>query len=408
MADIKTAPRRKQRQWPYRAAPPTRYLVDAEAYRRKGGTIDTEALVKGFLGEDVQQGDLTRFYAFCLVFEQIIKEGIRGDLLELGTYKGNTATILAAMARRLGRTAYILDTFEGFDQRDIVGLDLDARAGTFSDTSLEAVRARVGDEAVQFVKGYFPETAKDLPAEAVYCLVHIDCDLYTPITNALEYFYPRMAPGGFIIIHDYSSPAWAGAERAVDEFFANKTECVIPMPDGAGSAMVRKNRVPASGENWLLRKRAALLTPQWVGAGNNGLLELLGEGWRSSAEWGVWGFGDRHELLLPVPANAGPVIALDADVHAFLAGSQTSQQIIIKASGQTIGEWSFTTANNRGVRPIRVPIPKTIAGPDRTSWLSITFHPTALGIPAELTPSAKETRPLGVALHRIRLAAPTA
>jgi hypothetical protein len=58
--------------------------------------------------------------------------------------------------------------------------------------------------------------------------------------SGLEYFYPRMVPGGFLIIHDYGSLTWEGAEKAVDTFFADKPESVIPIPDSSGSAVVRR------------------------------------------------------------------------------------------------------------------------------------------------------------------------
>ena len=403
MSDDKTPPTRNNRPWPYRTTMPQRYAVNVDAYKRIGGSVDLESFVAGFMPDGLLQSDMTRFYQFSLVFEQLIKERVDGDLMELGTYQGRTATMLAQMARRLERTLHVLDTFEGFDQRDITGPDASARTGTFNDTSLEAVRARVGEEAVRYVKGYFPETASQLPPDGRYCLVHIDCDLYTPITSALEYFYPRMAPGGFIIVHDYASPSWAGAERAVDEFFATKPESIIPMPDGAGSAMVRKQRTPMTANNWLIRKRASLLTAAWASAGDSGLRELLGDGWRSSEGWGVWGLGASHELFLAIPANAGDSIELEADAHAFLAGSQTRQTVKIRMGGQEIGEWSFDTTNNRAVRSVRVPIPTQGRRPGGYVSLSITFHPTEQGIPAELNPAAGEKRPLGLGLHRVRV-----
>ena len=86
-----------------------------------------------------------------------------------------------------------------------------------------------------------------MPNDLKFALVHIDCDLYTPIVNALNYFYPRLMPGGYLIIHDYFSLAWDGAEKAVDEFFADKFEPVIPLTDGCGSAVIRKAREPVPG-----------------------------------------------------------------------------------------------------------------------------------------------------------------
>ncbi len=165
--------------WPYRADPPQRYWMNYFRYKQRGGLVDLELDVQGFSsGGNV--GDLARFYSFSLAFDQITKEGIKGDFAELGAYKGNTAALIASFARKLGRTAFILDTFEGFDQADLVGID-QVHPKQFSDTSLDAVRALVGDEATTFIKGYFPESAAQLPDDARYALVHIDCDLYAPI-----------------------------------------------------------------------------------------------------------------------------------------------------------------------------------------------------------------------------------
>ena len=94
---------------------------------------------------------MARFYFFCLLFDQIIKEGLRGDIAELGVYRGNTATFLAKIARRLGTTAYLLDTFEGFNKADLTGIDATASMG-FTDTSLEAVRNLVGEDGVRYIK----------------------------------------------------------------------------------------------------------------------------------------------------------------------------------------------------------------------------------------------------------------
>jgi O-methyltransferase len=226
--------------WPYRADRPQRYTQNYGRYLDAGGVVDLVEFVRGFVsGPEGKRGDMARFYFFCVAFDQILKEGITGDLAEVGVYKGHTAAVMAEFARRASRTLHLLDTFEGFHAADLSGID-GGKKQQFMDTSIEAVTERVGADGVHFVQGRFPETAEHLPAKAQYCMVHIDCDLYAPISAALHYFYPRMTPGGFIIVHDYSSMCWDGAERAVDEFFRGKPEFVIPLTDGAGSVVIRK------------------------------------------------------------------------------------------------------------------------------------------------------------------------
>jgi O-methyltransferase len=68
--------------------------------------------------------------------------------------------------------------------------------------------------------------------------VHIDCDLYWPAHAALEYFYPRMSQKGLIVVHDFASGRWPGVTRAVNEFFADKLENPVLIPDTSGSAAI--------------------------------------------------------------------------------------------------------------------------------------------------------------------------
>jgi len=223
-----------------RSAIPQRYGVNLPRYRQRGGAIDLASEMELFIKDsENNKQDLSRLYALCLAFDQIEHESIAGDLAELGVYKGHTAVVLARFARRTKRHLYLLDTFSGFAEEDLAGPD-QTQQMQFQDADFEAVRSFVGDGPVSYVRGKFPDTAEQLPENGTYALAHIDCDLYAPIKAGLEYFYPRMAPGGFLIIHDYSSLYWPGAEQAIDEFFADKPESIIPMPDISGSVVVRR------------------------------------------------------------------------------------------------------------------------------------------------------------------------
>ncbi len=143
--------------WPYRADPPQRYGHNYGLYLLRGGRVDLEEDIKGFIRYyESNFGDLARFYQFCLAFDQICKEVILGDMAELGVYRGNTASLLARFARRLDRNAYFLDTYEGFADSDLQGIDAGQKSFQFADTSLEAVQALVGHANCHFIKGHFP------------------------------------------------------------------------------------------------------------------------------------------------------------------------------------------------------------------------------------------------------------
>ncbi len=185
-----------------------------------------------------QAPDKVRFFNFWFQIERIKREGIPGSFAELGVYKGETARIIHRMNPE--RTLHLFDTFEGFPGSDLKGETGEAAtysAERFSDTRPEKVRKKIGgNENIVFHPGHFPETAVGIESET-FAFVSIDADLYQPIATGLAFFYPRLSPGGVIIVHDYNDK-WEGAMRAVDEFIQNIPESLVPLPDMESSVMI--------------------------------------------------------------------------------------------------------------------------------------------------------------------------
>jgi hypothetical protein len=186
------------------------------------------------------RADLLRLYAMALNARQLDADRIEGDFAELGVYKGNSAKVLSTLKGR--RHLYLFDTFSGFDRRDLRDADRLHRADSFSDVTLDSVTSFVGVDGITYVPGWFPQSVSAAASEARYALVHIDCDLYGPAKAAFEFFYPRLSPGGLLIIHDYSSGLWPGLRQAADEFVSTIVERLVLMPDVAGTALLRKSR----------------------------------------------------------------------------------------------------------------------------------------------------------------------
>jgi SAM-dependent methyltransferase len=386
--------------WPYRADLPQRYFVNYSRYLAAGGLVRRDEDVRAFVAGGYD-GDMARFYFFCLALDQISKEELEGDVAEFGVYKGHTATLLANMARRLGRIAYLFDTYEGFSGSDLRGIDAN-KALEFSDTSLETVRALVGDDHVEYVKGHFPESCVQIPAEVSFCVVHIDCDLYISMISALQYFYPRMVPGGIMIIHDYSSLHWDGAERAIDEFFADKSECVVPLTDSAGSAVVRKARLTDHHPSWLTQKKCRAMGETWATAANHRLADIIGAGWGGMEEWGIWGVGDMHEINIYLPEPFIDDIVVDADVHVLLREPHVTQTVDVFVGDRKLAVWKFTESMNRGVRSVRIPTAIGAATEMGLPLVTLTFRPDCVLKPIDLDPTTADRRALGLALHRLR------
>lgn len=188
-------------------------------------------------------GDWPRFWALVLNLKQVLDDGVQGDFAELGVWRGNTAAVLAHFAKVYDRRVNLFDTFEGFDSRDLTGID-SGKPASFANTSVDHVKSVIGDNAdrCNFVKGWFPQSLTSELETVKYCAVSLDCDLYDPMKAGLEHFYPRLSPGGILFLHDYSSGWWNGAKSAIDEFCGETGELLVLMPDKSGSAFVRRTR----------------------------------------------------------------------------------------------------------------------------------------------------------------------
>lgn len=86
--------------------------------------------------------DLSRLFLLIANVEQIERDGVEGAVAELGVWKGSSAAILHALLPK--RELYLLDTFQGFDDRDVDERQAE-HEGTFADTSVDTVRSLIGD-----------------------------------------------------------------------------------------------------------------------------------------------------------------------------------------------------------------------------------------------------------------------
>ena len=184
--------------------------------------------------------DKVRFYAWWFQVERLKKENIPGDFAELGVYKGESAKIIHQM--NPSRKFHLFDTFEGFPEIDLEKEQGKAATYTsmnFADTSLQKVIRKVGgNDNIHIHKGYFPASASQIN-EVTYALVNIDADLYNPTKAGLEFFYPRLNPGGVIFVHDYNNK-WPGVIKAFDDFVANISEVPHLIPDRDGTVFIVK------------------------------------------------------------------------------------------------------------------------------------------------------------------------
>jgi hypothetical protein len=178
---------------------------------------------------------------FCI--ERALQDGVPGDVIETGVWRGGATIYMRAVLKAHGitdRRVWVADSFEGLPPPNVAkyphdrGLNLE----TYKElaVSLEAVRAnfeRYGllDDQVQFLKGWFRDTLPDAPIASL-AVMRLDGDLYESTMDALVNLYRRLSRGGFVIIDDYQVPA---CRQAVHDFRNREdiADAIVPI-DWAG------------------------------------------------------------------------------------------------------------------------------------------------------------------------------
>jgi len=126
----------------------------------------------------------------------------------------------------VSRTVWVADSFEGLPRPD--GRYAEDQGSTFHEysdilgVSLEQVqdnfrRYELLDGQVRFLKGWFKQTLPTAPIERL-AIARLDGDLYSSTMDALGSLYPKLSPGGFLIVDDYG--AVEGCRQAIEDYRA--------------------------------------------------------------------------------------------------------------------------------------------------------------------------------------------
>ncbi len=184
--------------------------------------------------------DFVRYTTLELCCNEVKNNNVNGNIAELGVYKGDFAKRINQLFPT--KKLYLFDTFEGFDQKDIIiekQKSFSNGKQDFSNTSAELVLSKMKYRENCIVKkGFFPDSAKGVDDK--FCFVSIDADLYEPILSGLQFFYPKLEQGGYIFVHDFNNDLYKGAKKAVLEFCAVNNINYLPIPDSGGTAIITK------------------------------------------------------------------------------------------------------------------------------------------------------------------------
>ncbi len=161
---------------------------------------------------------------YCI--ETAIEDGVAGDLIETGVWRGGACIFMRAVLavhRVTDRKVFVADSFEGLPRPDVVNFPRDRRDTHYLKRYLAISQEEVADnfrkyglldDQVVFLKGWFKDTLPVAPIERL-AVLRLDGDMYGSTMDAFNNLYKKLSSGGFCIVDDYGL---RHCKEAVDDF----------------------------------------------------------------------------------------------------------------------------------------------------------------------------------------------
>jgi O-methyltransferase len=149
--------------------------------------------------------------------ETVLSEKIPGDFIETGVMRGGAVILMRAILKVHGctdRVVWAADSFEGLPAPDVEKYPEDRGAEwhlrPLTEVGVDMIQRnfeRYGllDNHLKFLRGWFRDTLAPAPIERL-AILRLDGDLYESTMDALVPLYPKVSPGGFVIVDDYNLP----------------------------------------------------------------------------------------------------------------------------------------------------------------------------------------------------------
>jgi O-methyltransferase len=229
--------------------------VTTRAVRQKDGGFEIEVVPeeereKRIDGRDWPANGMTmiglkRLENIQRCVEDVLADGVPGDLIETGVWRGGATIFMRALLAAHGepdRRVWVADSFSGVPPPDPGSYPDDEgdkhHTYEFLRVPVEEVKRnfeRFGllDQRVRFLEGSFRDTLPGLSGNR-WSVVRIDGDMYESTIVALESLYPDLSFGGYVILDDYSRIP--SSQSAVDDF-RRENEIDTPLEDIDGTGV---------------------------------------------------------------------------------------------------------------------------------------------------------------------------
>lgn len=164
-----------------------------------------------------------------------------GDFVECGVNYGfmSSAIMTDLGWNDLGKRIWLLDTYEGLDENYVTDAERAAgvmkhNEGDFYVRGVESVARNFSEwNGVEMVVGTVPDTLAKVTCDQIAYL-HLDMNCMEPEVAALEYFWPKLVPGGMVLMDDFAYIGFDEQNRGLSEAAKRIGVSILNLPTGQG------------------------------------------------------------------------------------------------------------------------------------------------------------------------------
>jgi O-methyltransferase len=186
----------------------------------------------------------------------VVRHRISGDIVECGVWRGGSMMAVAKTLIEMAHTdrhLHLYDTFEGMSEPTANDRRQDGRSAAemlgaadrgspiWAYASLKAVQQTMREseypaDRIHYYKGKVEDTIPGTIPDRI-SILRLDTDWYESTKHELKHLWPRLVPGGVLLIDDYGW--WDGARRAVDEWLEESGAPVLLLRMEEGRVAVK-------------------------------------------------------------------------------------------------------------------------------------------------------------------------
>jgi glycerol-3-phosphate cytidylyltransferase-like family protein len=166
-----------------------------------------------------------------LMADEFLKvAALPGDVADLGAYRGGTSLILRRLAT--DKHLHLFDNWgKGTPYDDPL---CHHKKGEWACAALECWNVVGQDDRTHYHQGVFPASLSSVQIVdgnyLKFCFVYVDMDTEQATRDAIEFFWPRLVPGGKLFFDDWNHLPCAGVEKAIRESFReNELTLCVPL-----------------------------------------------------------------------------------------------------------------------------------------------------------------------------------